>query len=214
MLLDKIYYQKLKSKILNNTNVRTIHSICGTIYNKYNKKKNGTSLQSIITRTNTILENINIIPETLSKIKAIFIDEAQDIDGEQNRFLNILMNKFNISIIMVGDPNQCIYGFRYSSSNYLINVSKKIYLEHNYRSTIQIINLCKKLMNHPTKMLSLKNGKKPYLFCGDKEDSFTKIFDIIKSNIDEKTQELKKSIAIISPVKIGSNCYITISWGN
>ena len=46
------------------------------------------------------------------RFPTIYIDEAQDLNYFQHRFLNALKEKTNINIILFGDPNQSIYQFR------------------------------------------------------------------------------------------------------
>lgn len=63
------------------------------------------------------------------RFPTIYIDEAQDLNYFQHRFLNALKIKTNINIVLFGDPNQSIYQFRGARPeffNNLINVGYEI----------------------------------------------------------------------------------------
>jgi len=86
-----------------------------------------------------------------AKYKHICVDEAQDLNKIQYEFIKLLCGESITSILMVGDPNQMIYGFNGSSSEYLCShfiddftpVRKE--LKENYRSSKAIIHAANKL---------------------------------------------------------------------
>ncbi|MEX6281311.1 UvrD-helicase domain-containing protein [Providencia hangzhouensis] len=47
------------------------------------------------------------------------MDEAQDLNQAQYEFIKALCGDVIKSVLMVGDPNQMIYGFNGSSKDYL-----------------------------------------------------------------------------------------------
>jgi hypothetical protein len=80
----------------------------------------------------------------LQTIKMVFVDEAQDLNEIQ---YNILMRMQSVckdmTIHMVGDPNQNIYQFRKASDKYLVNFSAQVFLlTTNYRSMPHIVKFC------------------------------------------------------------------------
>lgn len=80
--------------------------------------------------TNELEKNIE-----LSKIKILFVDEAQDLNEIQYRICKALKSKLGILINLIGDPNQNIYQFRKSSDKYLTEFeAKTFYLTKNFRS--------------------------------------------------------------------------------
>lgn len=95
-------------------------------------------------------------PEVLSKYQMMFkymlVDEFQDCDELQIKFLKML-NKNN-SLFAVGDEDQCIYSFRGSRPEYMVSFSeifehaKKIYLATNYRSTNNIVEVSKEIIKN------------------------------------------------------------------
>lgn len=95
-------------------------------------------------------------PEVLSKYQMMFkymlVDEFQDCDELQIKFLKML-NKNN-SLFAVGDEDQCIYSFRGSRPEYMVSFSeifehaKKIYLSTNYRSNNNIVEVSKEIIKN------------------------------------------------------------------
>lgn len=86
----------------------------------------------------------------LSKIKCIFVDEAQDLNNIQYKIICLLKSKLGVYINLIGDPNQNIYQFRKSSDKYLTEFdAKTFYLTKNFRSVDSIINFSKYLRPVP-----------------------------------------------------------------
>lgn len=83
----------------------------------------------------------------------IFIDEGQDLNKAQYLLLKTLCDNKIKNVMIVGDPNQSIYGFNGSSPEYMeslfindFNV-KKIILSENYRCSRSVIEASNKLMD-------------------------------------------------------------------
>lgn len=80
----------------------------------------------------------------VGKVKHLLVDESQDITEMQFRIIQGLCDK---DLFMVGDADQCIYGFRHASSRYI--ESPEAYFQNfalyhigtNYRSTNQIVKV-------------------------------------------------------------------------
>lgn len=76
--------------------------------------------------------------------KHIFVDEAQDLNKAQYEVIKALSNN-KIKVTFAGDPNQAIYGFNGSTSEFFEKEfykdfsPKKIELNENYRSSKSII---------------------------------------------------------------------------
>ncbi len=74
----------------------------------------------------------------------IFIDEYQDLNFGQYALVKILCK--NNHIVVIGDPDQSIYGFRGSDNKYFKRFAddfpdcEKIILNRNYRSTQTILD--------------------------------------------------------------------------
>lgn len=80
-----------------------------------------------------------------AKYKHLCVDEAQDLNLLQYEFLRALCGNRITSVMMVGDPNQMIYGFNGSSSDYLCRhfvrdfSAERYELTKNYRSSKRVI---------------------------------------------------------------------------
>ena len=91
--------------------------------------------------------------ESISRIyqriyKYICVDEAQDLNKAQYELIKILAGTTSC-ICMVGDPNQAIYGFNGSSSEYMCKEfpkefnAKEYTLTENYRSSKSVLEAAK-----------------------------------------------------------------------
>jgi DNA helicase II / ATP-dependent DNA helicase PcrA len=84
--------------------------------------------------------------------KYICVDEAQDLNKSQYEVIKALAGD-EIGVTMVGDPNQSIYGFNGSTSDYINNIfldefrANKIVLDRNYRSSKKVIEAANKIEN-------------------------------------------------------------------
>lgn len=82
--------------------------------------------------------------------KYIMIDEAQDLNRTQYKIIKALTQGFK-NIMMVGDPDQSIYGFNGSDSSIMTDEfvrdfePKEFSLNENFRSTSKIIEAAKKI---------------------------------------------------------------------
>ena len=94
--------------------------------------------------------NLNILKKYRSLFKYVLVDEFQDCDELQIEFLKMI-NEEN-ELFAVGDEDQCIYSFRGSKPEYMVEFDKsfpngkKVYLSTNYRSKKNIIDISKNLI--------------------------------------------------------------------
>ena len=86
-----------------------------------------------------------------AKYKHVCVDEAQDLNKAQYELIKALCGDDLKSLMMVGDPNQMIYGFNGSTAAYLLenfvsDFAPSAYrLTQNYRSTTSVIEAANKL---------------------------------------------------------------------
>jgi len=91
-----------------------------------------------------------------SKYQYILVDEFQDINKVQYDVIKLLVEKSR-NIFIVGDDDQSIYGFRGAKPEIMLDFTKdfedavKINLDINYRSTSNIINSAKSVIDNNTK---------------------------------------------------------------
>ena len=127
------------------------------IYKIYQKKLvdlNSCDFGDLILHTVKILENNLDIRQIYSKnFKYILVDEYQDTNFIQSRWLNLLAEK-NKNICCVGDDDQSIYSWRGAEiKNFLefdkvYENTKVIRLEQNYRSTQNILSVASNLISN------------------------------------------------------------------
>ena len=104
--------------------------------------------EDLIFKTVRLLETNNQIALSYRKLfQYVFVDEYQDLNHGQYRIIKALVPPGNgKNICVVGDPNQSIYGFRGSSSEYFKRFvedypdTQVIKLTQNYRSTQTILD--------------------------------------------------------------------------
>ena len=133
-----------------------------------------------------------------NNFKYILVDEFQDTNFIQNKWLNLLVNK-NKSICCVGDDDQSIYSWRGAEiKNFLtfdqIYQNCKVFkLEQNYRSTKNILETASSLISNNTNRVEKKlwssadKGELVKLNCYKSgKDEAQGISDIIEHNLKKK----------------------------
>ncbi len=134
-----------------------------------------------------------------NNFKYILVDEYQDTNFIQNRWLNLIVNK-NKNICCVGDDDQSIYSWRGAEIKNFLGFDKvypdcKIFrLEQNYRSTKNILEAASFLISHNKDRLGKKlwsdseKGDAVKLNCyRDGKDEASGISDLIEENIKKKS---------------------------
>ena len=119
------------------------------VYKIYQEKilaLNACDFGDLILHCVSIFENKQDILKIYSNnFKYILVDEYQDTNFIQNKWLNLLANKHK-NICCVGDDDQSIYSWRGAEIKNFLNFdkifknTKKIKLEQNYRSTQNILS--------------------------------------------------------------------------
>ena len=142
--------------------------------------------------------NPDILELYLNNFKYILVDEYQDSNYIQSKWLNLLAKKNN-NICCVGDDDQSIYSWRGAEIKNFLDFSKiykntKIFkLEQNYRSTQNILSAASGLiLNNNARMgkklwTDSKDGELVKLTCykNGKEEA-TGISDIIETKLKKK----------------------------
>lgn len=144
------------------------------------QQNNAVDFDDLLTFTYQVLKNNpEILEKYQNKFKYISIDEFQDTNKVQYDIAKILASKHK-NILVVGDEDQCIYGWRGANiqniSNFISDFSPKVIkLEQNYRSTKRIINYANKIIKNNTqrleKQLRTENdlGDEPIYYSADNE---------------------------------------------
>ncbi len=172
------------------------------LYKIYQQKLidlNSCDFGDLILHTVKILELNTDIREIYSKnFKYILVDEYQDTNFIQSKWLNLLSEK-NKNICCVGDDDQSIYSWRGAEiKNFLefdqvYENTKVIRLEQNYRSSQNILSVASNLISNnqnrvgKTLITTMEEGDLVKLSCfKNGKDEAIGISDEIEKNIKKK----------------------------
>ena len=150
-------FSKIKRDLLTEIDIENLYpqKKIWKIYQDYQKallRSGGSDYDDILVYAYRIL----VTHESIAKIyraqfKHICVDEAQDLNNIQYKFIKAFCGDAIKSVFMVGDPNQMIYGFNGSSNEYLCKSfvedfkPAKFILKENYRSSKAVIRLSNRL---------------------------------------------------------------------
>ena len=171
------------------------------VYHRYNNKlKTSASVDFddlLLLPVNLFKERKDILEYYQDKYRYILIDEYQDTNPVQYKLSVMLSNKYK-NIFVVGDMNQSIYAFRQADFRNISNFEKDfkgakvIKLEHNYRSTNNILSAANEVIKHNTERKDLKlfsdNGdgvKIKYMRAYDEKHEIALAIDEIKHLLSE-----------------------------
>ena len=168
-------------------------------YQERLKILNSCDFGDLILHCVTMFENNSDILELyLKNFKYILVDEYQDSNHIQSKWLNLLAKKNN-NICCVGDDDQSIYSWRGAEIKNFLNFNKTykntkiIKLEQNYRSTQNILSAASGLISKNNDRLGKKlwtDGKvgeliKLTCYKNGREEA-TGISDIIEQKLKKK----------------------------
>jgi len=160
----------------------------------------------------------------LKDMKYIFVDEAQDLRHTQIKIIELLREKNESKICLVGDPCQSIYQFLGCDPSFLVNFPGETFqLTKNFRSTQNIVCFGEYFRNQ-------SENKEDTFLSTDEEEAESLIKDKKKKEVEIYTGSSKQvekkilkeianypggkaNIAILSPMassRLASN--IGLSW--
>lgn len=147
----------------------------------------------LIVAREIFFNNGMVLEEYRKKYSYIMIDEFQDTNRVQADIFYLLAGE-NGNILVVGDDDQNVYGFRAAESAIMLDFPKKfpnckiIYLDTNYRSEPEIIEIASKLIACNKKRFEkdFKGEKK-----GKGHIKITCFPDVVKQR-DSVVEQLKK----------------------
>tara|TARA_Y100000590_G_scaffold12161_1_gene14780 strand:+ start:875 stop:2914 length:2040 start_codon:yes stop_codon:yes gene_type:complete len=147
---------------------------------------------------NIFENNPDILELYLNNFKYILVDEYQDSNYIQSKWLNLLAKKNN-NICCVGDDDQSIYSWRGAEIRNFLDFNKTykntkiIKLEQNYRSTQNILSAASGLISNNNDRLGKKlwtdskDGELVKLACyKNGKDEAVAVSDIIEQKLKKK----------------------------
>jgi DNA helicase-2/ATP-dependent DNA helicase PcrA len=139
------------------------------LYKDYKKENNLYDYDDLIDEIIYHLKENKNFKESIQKhYQYIMVDEYQDTNIPQKEFIDLLAQKDDCSLMVVGDDNQSIYAFRGANYENILLFGKSypnaklIKLEQNYRSTPNVLNFINGISN------KISLGYKKNLFSTDK----------------------------------------------
>ncbi len=187
------------------------------LYDEYDQKMRDEALIEFSDQEVLMMQLLNEDPYYMDQFgyEHIIVDEFQDSNDNQIRFLQILSESPSFkSLMVVGDDNQAIYAFRGTTPEYIINFHKyfagkkvdDICLLENQRSKKEIIEFANKIagLNKVRVIKSLvptRPSGKPVIVRGflDKDEEMDYIVNGIESKI--KAGTVPEDIAFIAATK-------------
>lgn len=133
------------------------------VYRLYQEKllqQNALDFDDLLCQTVQLFQREPLVLENYrNRFQYIMVDEYQDTNRAQYRLVNLLVGN-NRNICVVGDDDQCIYGWRGADINNILDFEKDypeariIKLEQNYRSTQRILSVA-------NAVIANNRGRKP-----------------------------------------------------
>lgn len=160
-------------------------------------------------------EHSNIARTYQVMYKHVCVDEAQDLNKAQYELIKVFCGDKIKSVLMVGDPNQMIYGFNgskdYFEKDFVDDfLPQSFTLKENYRSTKAVIDLANKIKpNSQIKHKMAFPGCAKIQPCIDEEVEANWIILGLKSLLDAKEHnEIEGQITLSKMVVIGRNKFV------
>ncbi len=187
--------------------------MAGQCYREYQQRL---KLSAALDFDDIIMKTIELFrthPEVLERYQEqyryIMVDEYQDTNYAQYVLVDLLSKRYQ-NLMVVGDSDQSIYGFRGANASNILDFekqfkgAKRVVLSTNYRSTESILNVANSVIE---KNISRhKKEMRPVLFGGDKvcvaghdtqRDEALTIAERILESREKNTHLLYKDCAIL-----------------
>ena len=164
---------------------KEIFKECYEEYERYKAKESLIDFDDMQLMVKDFMDKTPGMAEKYKRLfKYILVDEFQDCDDIQIYLLKLFSDRNENSLFVVGDEDQCIYSFRGSKPQYMVNFSKeflggvKYYLDCNYRSKKNIVEISKSLIKNN----KLRNHKNINYF--KKEDGIIRYMTPVNENLE------------------------------
>lgn len=130
-----------------------------SVYKEYQatlRKNNALDFDDLIVKTVELFQNYpNVLEYYQEHFQYIMVDEYQDTNTAQFKFVSLLASKYQ-NLCVVGDDDQSIYKFRGANIGNILGFeqafpgAKVIRLEQNYRSTGNILEAANRVIENNT----------------------------------------------------------------
>lgn len=190
------------------------------LYNEYQdilKSNNAIDFDDLIFLVYKLFANNEAVQNLYSKsYNYIFVDEGQDLNKAQYYLLKALCGNTIKNLMIVGDPNQSIYGFNGSDVKYMQTLfledfnAQKIVLDENYRCSKQVIDAANKLMKLNVEAVNyVINGHFEINRSFDEMDEAKYVVDKIKDLIKlKKHKDIEGDIDYSKIAILGRNRFV------
>lgn len=107
--------------------------------------------------TQLLLQHDDLRAKYREKYRYFMVDEFQDTNAIQLRMLDALVDPESQNLVVVGDDDQSIYGFRGAESDTILNFDKMlpnakiVTLDQNYRSVASVLRAANAVIAHNPK---------------------------------------------------------------
>ena len=171
---------------------------CFNRYENFLDQERFLDFSEMIYRLVKLLDHDTAIRKELhERVQHLIVDEYQDIDRIQERLIRHIAEGCR-SLCVVGDDDQCIYNWRGSAVEYIINFSRdydgvtSVPLSTNFRSTSHIIDVANSFIGHNHRRLkkTMESRQDPPNPVSP-EDLFYKHFDMEEKEFGFIIQRIK-----------------------
>jgi DNA helicase II / ATP-dependent DNA helicase PcrA len=148
----------------------------------------------------------------------VCVDEAQDLNEAQYAVIRALAGDSLRNIMMVGDPNQSIYGFNTSSPQYLTDdfkndfKAREIHLDENYRSSQAVVQAARGLDSsyQVAGQLAVK-GSAQLIVGASEADEASKVVDELERLMSEGHPDVEGALTPSSFAILGRTRYVLLN---
>jgi DNA helicase-2/ATP-dependent DNA helicase PcrA len=154
--LNFISQKKRELTLPGNEAFYNLHEAQQVLYQEYNdllKSQDAMDFDDILILAYRIFSERPKVAELYSRLyKYVCIDEAQDLNFAQYEIIKTMCLGRHNNILMVGDPNQAIYGFNGADKKFMLEFFRNDFnarvenLKINYRSSIAVIKAANRLI--------------------------------------------------------------------
>lgn len=215
-------FSKIKRELLTELDIAELYpnNNIWKIFQDYQQSlinSGGIDYDDILVYAHRILLNHDWVAKVYrSQYKHVCVDEAQDLNKSQYEFIKAFCGDVIPDILMVGDPNQVIYGFNGSSKDYICKhfvddfAPLQFELKENYRSTKSVIRAANKLKPNSQKETEYALEGKVNIFEFDNEQNEADhVTSTIQNLLAIKTHdEIEGEISLEKMVVIARNRFV------